>query len=60
MWIYEKKLQFPVKITKPNPRLASVIITQYGGRYSINYNKKFLQSQRCIYVGLKAWINMVW
>ena len=31
MWIYEKKLQFPVKIARPNPRLAKVIITQYGG-----------------------------
>jgi len=31
MWIYEKKLQYPVKITKPNPRLAKIIITQYGG-----------------------------
>jgi len=31
MWIYEKKLQFPVKITKPDPRLAKVIITQFGG-----------------------------
>jgi len=31
MWIYEKKLQFPVNIRKPNPRLAKVIITQFGG-----------------------------
>lgn len=31
MFIYEKKLQYPVKIDKPNPRLASVIISQYGG-----------------------------
>ena len=31
MWIYEKKLEFPVKITRPNPQLAKVIITQYGG-----------------------------
>ena len=31
MWIYEKKLQFPVKITTPNPKLAQAIITQYGG-----------------------------
>ncbi|MCL2574867.1 MAG: manganese catalase family protein [Defluviitaleaceae bacterium] len=31
MWIYEKKLQYPVKITRPNPKLAKVIITQYGG-----------------------------
>ncbi|MCL2611375.1 MAG: manganese catalase family protein [Defluviitaleaceae bacterium] len=31
MWIYEKRLQFPVKIARPNPSLAKVIITQYGG-----------------------------
>ena len=31
MWIYQKKLQYPVKIDHPNPRLASVIISQYGG-----------------------------
>ena len=31
MFIYEKKLQFPVKISTPNPRLAAVIISQYGG-----------------------------
>lgn len=31
MWVYEKKLEFPVKIKKPDPRMAKVIITQYGG-----------------------------
>lgn len=31
MFSYEKKLQYPVKIDKCNPRLASIIITQYGG-----------------------------
>ena len=31
MWQYEKKLQYPVKITHPNPKLAKLIITQYGG-----------------------------
>ena len=31
MFIYEKKLQFPVKISTPNPNLAAVIISQYGG-----------------------------
>ena len=31
MWIYEKKLQHPVNIKNPNPRLASMIITQFGG-----------------------------
>lgn len=31
MWIYEKKLEFPIKIKKPDPRMAKVIISQYGG-----------------------------
>jgi len=53
MFIYEKKLQFPVKIARPNPKLAKVIISQVGGpdgelgasmrylnqRYSMPYNE---------------------
>ena len=31
MWIYEKKLQYPVKIKNPNPALAKLILTQLGG-----------------------------
>ena len=31
MFIYEKKLQYPVNIKTPNPKLAKIIITQYGG-----------------------------
>lgn len=31
MWIYEKKLEFPVKITKPDARLAKIMVEQYGG-----------------------------
>lgn len=31
MWAYEKKLEYPVKICNPNPKLAKLIITQYGG-----------------------------
>ncbi len=31
MFLYDKKLQYPVRICNPNPRLASVIISQYGG-----------------------------
>ena len=31
MFIYSKKLQYPVKIARPNARLASIIISQYGG-----------------------------
>ena len=31
MFSYDKKLQYPVKIERPNPRLARIILTQYGG-----------------------------
>lgn len=31
MFQYEKMLQYPVKIDRPNPRLARIIISQYGG-----------------------------
>jgi len=31
MWTYEKKLQYPVKIKNPNPKLAQIIISQLGG-----------------------------
>ena len=31
MWTYEKRLQFPVNIHRPNPAMAKVIITQFGG-----------------------------
>lgn len=27
MWEYEKKLQYPVKITRPNPKYAKIIIS---------------------------------
>ena len=53
MWLYEKKLQYPVKIKNPNPDLAGIIISQLGGpdgemgasmrylhqRYSCPYDK---------------------
>lgn len=31
MWHYEKKLQYPVKITSTNPKMAQLIISQFGG-----------------------------
>ena len=31
MFVYEQKLQYPVKIDATNPKLASIIISQYGG-----------------------------
>lgn len=31
MWFYEKKLQYPVKVSGPNPALAKLLLEQYGG-----------------------------
>jgi len=31
LWIYEKKLQYPVKVGKCDPRVARFLIEQYGG-----------------------------
>ncbi len=53
MWMYEKKLQYPVNIKNPNPKIAQIVISQIGGpdgelgasmrylnqRYSMPYNE---------------------
>ena len=31
MWIYEKRLEFPVNIKEPNAQMAQFIMSQYGG-----------------------------
>ena len=31
MWIYQKKLEYPVNITSPDPRMAKMLMAQYGG-----------------------------
>lgn len=31
MWQYQKKLQYPINIKTPDPKLAQLIISQYGG-----------------------------
>lgn len=41
MFVYEKKLQYPVRIKNSNPRLASVIISQYGGPYFIKLQMEY-------------------
>ncbi len=33
MFVYEKKLQYPINIKNTNPKLAALIISQYGGPY---------------------------
>ena len=43
MFVYEKKLQYPVRIANPNPKLAAFIISQYGGPDGF-WISKFLSS----------------
>ena len=31
MWQYQKKLQYPIRIKQTNPKLAALIMSQYGG-----------------------------
>ncbi|WP_127588214.1 manganese catalase family protein [Paenibacillus koleovorans] len=31
MWIYEKKLQYPVRVSKCDPQMAKFLLEQYGG-----------------------------
>lgn len=33
MFVYEKRLQYPIRIKQTNPKLAKIIVTQYGGAY---------------------------
>ena len=39
MFVYEKKLQYPVKIANTNPKLAGIVISQYGGPDTIEQQK---------------------
>lgn len=34
MFSYQKKLQYPINIKNPNPKLAAFIVSQYGGPYN--------------------------
>ena len=55
MWVYEKKLEYPVRISKSDPKLAKIIIAQYGGPDGVSYGL-FLQSCviQWLYKGVKA------
>ncbi len=56
MWAYEKKLQYPVKIKQTNPRLAKIIMTQYGGPDGeLSASLSYLSQRFCMpYPELKA------
>lgn len=56
MWVYEKKLQYPVKIKNPNPALAKLIMSQYGGPHGeIGASLRYLSQRYTMpYPELKA------
>lgn len=35
MFEYKKYLEYPVRIRNKNPRLANIVVTQYGGRNTV-------------------------
>lgn len=41
MWVYQKSLEYPARVRGPNPRLAKVVITQYGGPYFTFFSLRF-------------------
>ena len=45
MWTYNKVLEYPVNIKCTDPKLAKVIISQYGGAYSICYYTLYVSSK---------------
>ena len=45
MFVYEKRLQYPIRIKQTNPKLAKIIVTQYGGAYFKCYDYYFLALQ---------------
>jgi len=49
MFEYLKKLQYPVNIKKGNAKLASYIISQYGGRYAVRCKLMFRNYTKAIY-----------
>lgn len=52
MFVYEKKLQYPVNIKQTNPKLAKIIITQYGGpdfKKIYNTGREFIALCRYLY-----------
>jgi spore coat protein JC len=71
MFVYEKKLQYPIKVKNPNPKLASYIISQYGGpdgelgaslrylsqRFTMPYDElKGLLTD----IGTRSWVILRW
>ena len=52
MWNYEKRLEFPVNIKRTDPKMAQLIITQYGGpdgelgAFKAHHNYKILDIKK--------------
>ena len=61
MFVYEKKLQYPVRIKNSNPKLASVIISQYGGPDGeLGASLRYLSQRYAMQIGRASWRDRVW
>lgn len=45
MFVYEKKLQYPIKIKNTNPALAKFIISQYGGPDAASLRRRLAEKK---------------
>ena len=64
MWNYERRLEYPVNIKRCNPQAAMVIMSQYGGLYSItsrNYKEVIWQASQLLHLsGFPCHTSGVW
>ncbi len=60
MFVYEKRLEYPIRIKNTNPKLASVIISQYGGPYSNKLRLRIPCSTGMMIQKINAVVNPQW
>lgn len=56
MWNYQKKLEYPIKIANPNPTMAKLINSQFGGPHGeLGASLRYLSQRYCMpYKEVKA------
>lgn len=55
MFVYEKRLEYPINIKNPNPKLAAAIISQYGGPDGNRIQK--MGPRHCVR-GPSCWVSL--
>lgn len=55
MWIYEKKLEIPVRVSRPDLQMAKFLITQYGGPDRRKGAQRYDYTQKLISIRLPSY-----